>query len=1593
MQPESRFLRPLQSIFIAILSLVLTGVCIFLFNARTSILFDPGRQQLLVSFAIFLSGSLAIFCLQEHYRFRSSPFLVWGLGLLLFSVFNMLHILTLPGAAWSGLPASLNDAIGYQSVGQFLLVVAIFVGLVRPPSVSTIYEWASSCLISAAAIWTILSFSGTFLAGGEVTLVKRIVDGSMVGVLAATIVLLTLSGTRTQNEKFWLLTMTIVGLLGRAPAMMWNDVTHLAFYVTQIWQILFLAVMGITIVVFKINSAQTQRSSDDGTKSPFASKPVADLLDDILDGVLMTSPEGEITFANQKAVHLFGYSERELIQAPLSAMLNSLNYQKLLDTNSEDGKPGSHPVEIDFLTKDNRTVSASVRIRTSIDEDGDVTGVTYFINDRSQEKAFEARLQRVVKEHTDDLRFFQQCIQYATEGIIIVDKEEKIAYVNTAFEEMSGYRQSDLVGKETQSLAQDQQAEAVHKEIWQCVRAKKVWRGELGTRRNDGTTFLGQLSVVPIAGSDADDVKYLWVQQDVTRRKTLEKSLQEYAEKLTQKTDELEALKFYHESLIEGLSDILIVMDNEGKCIFLNKYGSKRLGRRAEEITRADLPSFFDDLVRLERDYGATIKLEIKDFEAALTAENGETFICSWYATPLVDRTGAQIGAMAVARDISGYKTSQRELKEQSLALEKQAAIEGQELRQRIQELNQAVEIGKDIQLKVDLDVIMNKIADAVHALGWNKVLVWLANPEKAALQVVATAGLTTEELETVMGRGDIDAAKFQACFKENYRTNTAYMVPGESGLSPYQIPIAASGDNGSEGQADVFLVPIRDRNGILGTIMIQDSDRLPDVAPEAVSLVESLANQAVAAVTNEMEIQKHKENDRRAEFIAGIGKLFYASLKLDEVVEAVVLKGGTSIAEFCAVLLEDGSGQLRLEGAYHHNPRTVDLFRKGIETFPVQAGEGAIGLVATTQEPLLASFPFTGDSQDMASTPLCHLAEQETISSIMAVPLRAQGNVFGIMLYLQLDKRRVLKQEKLVLAQELADRAGLAFQNAFLFKEAAMKAQELEKANRLKSEFLANVSHELRTPLNAIITLSDILTRRFQKDEFADEHKQLNIIRRSGQNLLSLIDDILDLSKIEAGKAEPIYTSIPIRNLIEETVEHIRPLCLQKGLELHLDISPRFPKVLYSDQEKLTKALTNVLSNAVKFTRSGRITVKAGIADRRNVKIQISDTGIGIPTGRLDEIFKEFHQVESSDSRSFGGTGLGLAITKNVISLLGGTIDVRSQLGKGSTFTLNIPIKRKKDLPDGDMFDPGERLAGMKALPFKSDIEDDRYALKPNRKTVLVVDDEAESLYIIAYYLRQQNYQIVAPHDGEETVSLAKKFSPFAVILDVIMPQRSGWEILRDLKEDPETADIPVIMASILSERARALEMGADEYLVKPFKPEKLHGHLAALEKKQRKKVSLMHIARLWTGKTEQTQPSRQSGIARRPNPSSKILLVDDDSDSQYALQLILENAGYEVAFATEGRDAVRQAEALNPNLILMDIMMPGMDGYEATRTLRRNERLKNVPIVAVTAKAMKGDRERTLQAGCDDYVAKPFVTEEILRVVEKWAERGRRN
>jgi CheY-like chemotaxis protein len=442
---------------------------------------------------------------------------------------------------------------------------------------------------------------------------------------------------------------------------------------------------------------------------------------------------------------------------------------------------------------------------------------------------------------------------------------------------------------------------------------------------------------------------------------------------------------------------------------------------------------------------------------------------------------------------------------------------------------------------------------------------------------------------------------------------------------------------------------------------------------------------------------------------------------------------------------------------------------------------------------------------------------------------------------------------DELAFAADLAGRAALTLENARLFHETEEKARALERANQLISEFLASVSHELRTPMHSILQYSEILLSQKPGSLNQEQQRQVKVIQHSGKNLLDLLNDILDLSKIEAGKMEAIIESFDPAQVIREAIEFIRPLCEKKNLHLRarLEEEEELPAQFVNDRSILHRVLTNLLGNAAKFTERGEIEAWARMR-RNTLVVSVRDTGIGIPAARQKEIFEPFRQLESSESRRHGGTGLGLAISKKMLAIVGGEIEVKSEPGKGSTFTIHLPES---------------------TLPIHS--------------------------------VTRRKKERMIPHRSKKGKTEATA-------------QTSA-------KQKKPGIGFPATPIRMLTR-----------------------------------------------------------GMARAKTP--RILVVEDDENTRYAMQFILENAGYRVEFAEGGEKALMAAQHHRPDLILMDIMMPNMDGYQVARLLKAQKQLAHIPVVALTARAMKGDREKALAAGCNDYLTKPFESKDILGMLEKW-------
>ena len=393
-------------------------------------------------------------------------------------------------------------------------------------------------------------------------------------------------------------------------------------------------------------------------------------------------------------------------------------------------------------------------------------------------------------------------------------------------------------------------------------------------------------------------------------------------------------------------------------------------------------------------------------------------------------------------------------------------------------------------------------------------------------------------------------------------------------------------------------------------------------------------------------------------------------------------------------------------------------------------------------------------------------------------------------------DVKGRMEQANLDLEQRVAERtAELTMANT----ELRTRAAQIQEANRLKSEFLANMSHELRTPLNAILGYSDLLRDGIYGELTDQQGESLNKVRRNAEALLRLINDILDLSKIEAGRMSVALETFDPGELAANSVAGLRPLFDRKGVKLRAEIARHLPKI-EADRGKVQQILYNLLSNALKFTDHGQVTVRAYAAkDRKQVWFEVADTGQGIPGDRLRVIFDQFRQIDGSSTRAAGGTGLGLALCKKLINLLNGTIDVESAPGEGSTFRFSLPVS------------PRPAVAPEAATKQRR-----RQAVES--RTVLAIDDDEEVLELLAASLEPAGYKVVRCTDPDAGVRQAKEMNPYAVTLDIMMPYRDGWSVLRELRSTPETADIPVIIVSIIDDQARAYSLGVQDYMVKPI-------------------------------------------------------------------------------------------------------------------------------------------------------------------------------
>ncbi|MDO8681702.1 MAG: HAMP domain-containing protein [Acidobacteriota bacterium] len=690
-------------------------------------------------------------------------------------------------------------------------------------------------------------------------------------------------------------------------------------------------------------------------------------------------------------------------------------------------------------------------------------------------------------------------------------------------------------------------------------------------------------------------------------------------------------------------------------------------------------------------------------------------------------------------------------------------------------------------------------------------------------------------------------------------------------------------------------------------------------------------------------------------------------------------------------------------------------------------------------------------------------------------------------------------------------------------------KAAQLALTSRYKSEFLANMSHELRTPLNSLLILSRLLAQNTEGTLTEKQVEFAKTIHASGSDLLELINEILDLSKIESGMMDVDAVPLPLNEVQEYVDRTFREVANSKGLAFKVDLDPRTLSSIITDQKRVQQVLKNLISNAIKFTESGSVTLTIEPAasgwspehpslSRASavVAFRVEDTGIGISPDKHQVIFEAFQQADGTTSRKYGGTGLGLSISREIAKLLGGEIRLASSVGKGSTFVLYLPSVYVSTLtaPDRDRQDlmPVQaRLAVDRALAAAdlpvddNPLSDDRSLIQPGDRVLLVIENDLSFARILMSLGRAQNFRALASVRGDVGLTMARQHRPDAITLDLDLPGLDGWNVLDRLKHDPSTRHIPVHVISVSEDSHRGMRLGARTYLAKPSDPDSLNEAFANIREFTDRKLKTLLIVEddevqretlveligdgdvkitavgsgqealdeleaqpfdcivldlglndmsgldllekmradkalsqvpviVYTGKeltkseeaelrrlaqtiiikdvksperlleetalflhrVESTLPAEKQKLLdqlHRSDPTlagKKALVVDDDIRNIFALTSILERYEMNVQYAENGHDALRMLNE-NPdiNVVLMDVMMPEMDGYEATRRIRDNAAFENLPIIALTAKAMKGDREKCINAGASDYVTKPVDTDHLISLLRVWLSR----
>ncbi len=722
--------------------------------------------------------------------------------------------------------------------------------------------------------------------------------------------------------------------------------------------------------------------------------------------------------------------------------------------------------------------------------------------------------------------------------------------------------------------------------------------------------------------------------------------------------------------------------------------------------------------------------------------------------------------------------------------------------------------------------------------------------------------------------------------------------------------------------------LPLKVRERVIGVLDVQ-SDQTAAFSADDVAALQTMADQLAIAIANARLFQETRSDVLRRALINEVLQAATASLDPEELLHQAGEVISRRLESPTALFVWEAEDKVFRTVAVHDS-QAADVSLPGVFQ-QVTRGVAPV-LFEAAESRRTAVLELTSD----ASGPLVTAARWARAQSIIYVPLISRDQVLGLLGIGKLEEQPVVDVE---FTELVAANLTVAVENARLYQEAVQTAERLAEVDRLKSQFLANMSHELRTPLNSIIGFSRVILKEIDGPLTDMQRTDLQSVYDSGQHLLGLINDILEVAKIESGRMDLVSEVVNLQDIIRGVMSTAIALVKDKpAVELQQSVPQDLPTIM-GDTRRIRQAILNLVSNAAKFTTEGFIRVEAEVVDTE-VIVSVADSGVGIPPDKIDMIFEPFTQADASTTRETGGTGLGLSITSSFVEMHGGRMWVESEVGKGSTFYMALPIHTLSSIEE--------------------QVEEEQPELEPGQRVVLCVEDDEGVITLFRRYLSKRGYRVVGLSNSMMALERARELQPFAITLDVMMPGKDGWQVVQELKADPATSDIPVIMCTIVGEEEHGLSLGAADYLIKPILEQDL---LAALNRLDR-------------------QDERHL-----------VLVVDDLPEDRDLLSRMIESQeGYEVMGAGGGEEAIAMIRQTLPDIIILDLMMPNVDGFAVLEAVKTDENTRSIPIIVVTAKDLTPEEREVLTGEVESLLHKGiFDRQELLADVAGALERLR--